>query len=87
MNRQSETTADKLSASAKLKAQNNGRSWLDCNDHGLNHRWQHVATLGVYREHGVNYGGRDYWRCSRCPVSTLTVVGVPPRKFLQEGQA
>lgn len=48
----------------RLKDQNNGTSWLDCNmrTHPRPHRW--IAEQA--------HGPRVYWRCSDCPVSTIT---------------
>lgn len=54
----------------QLRDQNNGTSWLDCNAHGLPHRWQ-VDQVPAY------------WRCLRCPVGTRTEShATPPRRFL-----
>jgi hypothetical protein len=38
------------------------RAWTDCNRQGQDHDWVR-AELSI---------GRTYWRCRRCPVSTMT---------------
>jgi hypothetical protein len=60
-----------LSVNNTLAAQNNGRSWRDCNYAGYSHQWvvSHVLADGV-----------TYWRCKResCAVDTRTTGGQPP---------
>ena len=62
-----------LNIDQRLRLQNDGHSWRDCNDAGLPHRW--VADQ-------VDL----YWRCTRCPVATRHEHdGFKPYSFLPRG--
>lgn len=47
----------------RLKDQNNGASWRDCNEAGMPHRWK-LSTM-------LSDGTSASYRCTRCPVTTI----------------
>lgn len=50
---------------ARLRDQNNGTAWRDCNDVGLHHRMElDTATTTAT--------GARWWKCQRCPVRVRT---------------
>jgi len=58
---------------AKLKAQNNGASWRNCEAAGLRHRLgKPVAVVSVYGS-PVPEVPSTVRRCRRCPVSIMTI--------------
>jgi hypothetical protein len=58
-----------------LAAQNRIALWIDCNAHGLGHRWRNDPTIvdGLPLAY--------YWHCARCPVDVRT-LGKTPLRFL-----
>jgi len=65
--------------SERLRAQNNGQSWTDCNHRGRPHHW-------VFETRGE---AGTWFACKRCPVATVTSKldsdgrRVPPSPFLR----
>lgn len=63
----------------RLRAQNNGQPWLDCNDRDRPHHW-------VWETNGA---AGKWFTCKRCPVSTVSNRldsdgrRVPPSPFLR----
>lgn len=55
-----------MNIDAQLRAQNNAHGWLDCNAHGLPHRWEPSQAKG-------------FWTCTRCPVDTYDPWAAPKR--------
>jgi len=58
----------------RLQQQNDGTPWRDCNAAGHPHRW--VPDFTAVTPEGAR---RDWYRCTRCPVSTITTKGRPNR--------
>lgn len=53
-----------LDINERLKQQNNGEAWTDCNQRERSHHWVFEFT----GEAG------SWYRCKRCPVATVTNV-------------
>lgn len=62
-----------MNIDARLREQNNGEGWADCNALGHAHRWEPEQVP-------------NYWRCRRCPVDTRHegpfLVGNRPPAYL-----
>lgn len=70
-----------MNVSERLRRQNSGDSWADCNLRGRPrpHHWRPDVQVR-------DTSGRItawYWACARCPVSSRTAEPVAPRAFLR----
>lgn len=65
----------------QLKDQNNGTLWLDCNAHGLPHRWAPRLRLGHWVGDELVNDPPGWFYCKRCPVTTLTIRTAPASRL------